>query len=274
MGVQTMPDTKAAIGARIRARRQACGLTQQALAEGIVTRNMLSQIENGLAMPSVRSLEAFAERLSVKAGWLLSGGGDELYQARQAFSIGDNETAIALALDAPSSAERQLLCCQAYCRAANTALALGNADAAKKFAQACLEYCDGVYDNAKSKLSALRILAITALLGGDGEDAVLAFHTAHSAEAIEAKHNLVMAKYYLDQENLSAAEHAIWSITTLPDEQKGIYLLLRGKLALRQEKRDAAQSFLKQAEAHGVPYPFLAELNESLKEAFDDAAED
>lgn len=258
-----MTDVMAAIGARIRVRRQACCLTQQALAEGIVTRNMLSQIENGTALPSVRTLEEFAKRLDVTAGWLLSGGGDELFNARQAFTIGDNETAIELALAAPESAERQLLCCQAYCRAAMTAMSLGNIGAAKEKAQKCLSFCGGIYDDAKMRLSALRVIAICDLLDGNGEAAVTAFHTAHVAEGIETKHNMVMAGYFLAQENLAAAERAIWSITAVPDVHKGIYLLLRGLLALRQEKPEAA-AYLKQAEAHGVPLPFCGELSDAL----------
>ena len=259
-----MKDIMTAIGARIRVRRQACGMTQQTLAEGIVTRNMLSQIENGTAFPSVRTLEQLAKKLDVTAGWLLSGGGDELFNSRQAFMIGDNETAIELALAAPESAERQILCCQAYCRSADAAMALGNTTAAKEYAQMCLHFCGGVYDDVKMRLSALRIIAICDLLDGNGEEAVTAFHTAHAAEGIETKHNLVMASYFLEQENLAAAERAIWSITAVPDVQKGIYLLLRGRLALKQEKNEAAEAFLKQAEAHGVPLPFQKELNAAL----------
>lgn len=262
-----MKDIMAAIGARIRVRRQACGLTQQALADGIVTRNMLSQIENGLALPSVRTLEELAKKLDVTAGWLLSGGGDELFNARQAFMVGDNKTAIELALAAPESAEQRLLCCQAYCRAAITAMALGNTEGAKENAQACLNYCGGVYDDVKMRLSALRIIAVCDLLNGSGEEAVTAFHTAHAAEGIETKHSMVMARYYLMQENLTQAERAIWSIVAVPDIEKGVYLLLRGQLAMKQEKYDAALAFLKQADAHGVPLPFRDELATLLEQA-------
>ena len=262
-----MKDIMAAIGARIRVRRQSCGMTQQALAEGIVTRNMLSQIENGTALPSVRTLEEFAKKLDVTAGWLLSGGGDELFNARQAFTVGDNETAIELALAAPESAERQLLCCQAYCRVAEAAMSLGNTESAKEHAQMCLSFCGGVYDDVESRLTALRIIAICDLLSGNGEAAVTTFHTAHAAEGIETKHNLVMARYFLEQENLAAAERAIWSITAVPDIQKGIYLLIRGRLALKQEKYDAAAAYLRQAKTHGVPPPFSEELAAALAQA-------
>ena len=59
------------LGEKIRDCRREMHLTQQALAEGIVTRNMLSQIENGTAQPSLDTLTAFASRLDVPVGRLL-----------------------------------------------------------------------------------------------------------------------------------------------------------------------------------------------------------
>ena len=60
------------LGERIRTRRKRLGLTQSALCSGIVTRNMLSQIETGKASPSLPVLLELASRLEVDAGYLLS----------------------------------------------------------------------------------------------------------------------------------------------------------------------------------------------------------
>lgn len=59
------------LGERIRAARIAAGLTQEQLAGGDITRNMLSRIETGAALPSLPTLCALAERLDVPAGALL-----------------------------------------------------------------------------------------------------------------------------------------------------------------------------------------------------------
>jgi transcriptional regulator with XRE-family HTH domain len=48
------------------------GLTQEELAGADITRNMLSRIENGAALPSLPTLCALAERLNIPAGALLS----------------------------------------------------------------------------------------------------------------------------------------------------------------------------------------------------------
>ena len=46
-------------------------MTQKELSEGIVTRNMLSRIENGEALPSLSTVSALAARLSVPVGYLI-----------------------------------------------------------------------------------------------------------------------------------------------------------------------------------------------------------
>ena len=52
----------------VRAERQ---MTQAALSEGIVTRNMLSRIENGAALPSLPVLCALADRLGMPVGFFI-----------------------------------------------------------------------------------------------------------------------------------------------------------------------------------------------------------
>lgn len=60
------------IGQKIRQIRLSRGLTQSALCGDVITRNMLSLIENGSASPSVRTLLYIAEKLDVPAGYLIS----------------------------------------------------------------------------------------------------------------------------------------------------------------------------------------------------------
>ncbi|MBQ9121454.1 MAG: helix-turn-helix transcriptional regulator [Clostridia bacterium] len=60
------------IGTKIKTVRKLKQLTQAELSDGIVTRNMLSAIENGNALPSLDTLIALAKRLSVPAGYFLN----------------------------------------------------------------------------------------------------------------------------------------------------------------------------------------------------------
>ena len=59
------------LGEKLRRTRQERGLTQKQLAGERITRNMLSQIENDLAQPSMRTLEYLADALGVEPGWLM-----------------------------------------------------------------------------------------------------------------------------------------------------------------------------------------------------------
>ena len=59
------------LGEKLRKARLDVGMTQKQLSEGIVTRNMLSLIENGTATPSVKTLEAFAKRLGKSLSYFL-----------------------------------------------------------------------------------------------------------------------------------------------------------------------------------------------------------
>ena len=60
------------IGEKIKTLRKEKGLTQSALASGIVTRNMLSLIESGSARPSLSTTREFASRLGVPVEYLIS----------------------------------------------------------------------------------------------------------------------------------------------------------------------------------------------------------
>ena len=60
------------IGTKIRDLRASKMMTQQELAGDHITRNMLSRIENGFALPSLPSLIYISERLGVPPGYLLA----------------------------------------------------------------------------------------------------------------------------------------------------------------------------------------------------------
>lgn len=59
------------LGEKLRNARLEAGLTQKQLCQGVVTRNMLSQIENGSARPSVGTLTEFAKRLGKSVSYFL-----------------------------------------------------------------------------------------------------------------------------------------------------------------------------------------------------------
>lgn len=66
------------IGERIKAIRMSKHMTQSELAGDQITRNMLSLIENGNALPSLPTVTYIAERLGIPMGLLLAGKSEEL----------------------------------------------------------------------------------------------------------------------------------------------------------------------------------------------------
>ncbi len=59
------------LGEKLRQARQEAGLSQKALCGDIITRNMLSQIENGSAKPSMDTLQQLAARLGKPVSYFL-----------------------------------------------------------------------------------------------------------------------------------------------------------------------------------------------------------
>ena len=83
-----------ALGSKIKAARMAAGLSQRQLCGEHITRNMLSQIENGSAHPSMKTLGYLAERLEKPVSYFLDEGTvppsqQALAEARSAWALGD-----------------------------------------------------------------------------------------------------------------------------------------------------------------------------------------
>ena len=72
------------IGEKIKRLRTAKLMTQSELVGGEITRNMLSRIENGAALPSMSTIGYIAERLNVSAGFLLADEADEILYFKSA----------------------------------------------------------------------------------------------------------------------------------------------------------------------------------------------
>ena len=78
------------LGVRLKQARQEAGLSQRQLCGDVITRNMLSQIENGSARPSMDTLQYFARQLGKPVSYFLDEESvklpnqDVLQRARQA----------------------------------------------------------------------------------------------------------------------------------------------------------------------------------------------
>lgn len=82
-----------AIGEKLKEARLAAGLSQRQLCGDRLTRNMLSQIENGTAKPSMGTLTYLAQRLEKPVGWFLE---EETVEIPNKKALEDARIALAL----------------------------------------------------------------------------------------------------------------------------------------------------------------------------------
>ena len=98
-------------------------MTQSDLAGDHITRNMLSSIEHGTALPSLPTAMYIAERLNVPVGYLLSQGEDEfiyrkmanIANIRRAFGAGDFAGCLSLLASFGSETDDELSLIRAEC---------------------------------------------------------------------------------------------------------------------------------------------------------------
>lgn len=139
------------LGEKLRLARQEAGISQRQLCGEVITRNMLSQIENGSANPSVATLQYLASRLSKPMSYFLeedavvSSNHQTIAAARAAFDRKDYESAeeALKAYRAPDSVydrEKELLSACIRLNLAEQALA----DGKQQYAKALLEKASAV----------------------------------------------------------------------------------------------------------------------------------
>ena len=93
------------LGKRLKEVRLALGLSQRELCGDEITRNMLSQIENGSAKPSMDTLKYLAARLGKPVSYFLeeetvtSPNQDVMHRAREAYRMGDWRLVLAMLED-------------------------------------------------------------------------------------------------------------------------------------------------------------------------------
>ena len=218
------------LGEKLKAARLESGLSQRQLCDGLITRNMLSQIENGTASPSMKTLAVLAQRLGKSVSYFLeeaavvSPNGAVMESARRHYDREDYAQA-ALVLEAfrePDPVygrEKALLWYLTHLALAKQALAEGRDTYAKALLQKAdvpLSYCAGELNRQRLLLlGRVKGERVSRQLPGLDEELLL-----RAQEALEAQDPSRAAAL------LEAAE----------DQTAARWLLLRGR-AWMGEKR-------------------------------------
>ena len=157
-------DTKE-LGRRIKEIRLAKKMTQSEVVGNYITRNMLSQIESGLATPSMRTLEYIAYALDVSLSTLLLDEDNDaisvLTYAKQALKERRYDDAIYYSTQLPLELEDEAvaLLARAHLELAKTYVEKGEYNKAYKAAKAAVEKAQkGIYASRELRATALLLL--------------------------------------------------------------------------------------------------------------------
>ena len=154
---------------KIKSRRVELGMTQAELCDGGITRNMLSCIENGTAMPSLDTLYFLAERLGVPAGYLLSDEYDiDVYatqntkaEARRLFAQGKHRECVDILSNLRDDDEIFYMLAYSFNALALEQFGYGSLASAREYFLRSIENADKtIYDTRRLKSSSLLYLAI------------------------------------------------------------------------------------------------------------------
>lgn len=235
------------LGEKLKKARLDRGLTQAQVCGDRITRNMLSQLENDSASPSVRTLEHLADALGVSLGWLLEQdpAAEQLQQARQLYRQGDFSACYECVCDhaAGQTEEGLLLLIRSALNLGERALADGRLREACNKAGIARERCEGsLYAGQPEQFRAGAVLLRCALeRQEDPEEFVSLFLTDFSETG-----RLLKARYALARNEIDTAQNLLPSEPT--QEMLGECLILRGRVSMARQDYAGAETILHQAE--------------------------
>ena len=242
------------LGEKIKAARLERHMTQKDVVGDYITRNMLSKIENGSATPSVKTLEYLAGALGLPAGYFMTdSNGDELTpgsvaSARNHFRNGEYEGCVqvlsGLDMDGGYQDEALLLMARAKIGLSKKAMTDGRYEEAIRLAKEALAHNDDtIYASAAFRTEALLLVArCTMELQGDFQKAMDDYQAAYQDQ------RLTMAEYYIDQGDLASAKREMDSIARLSEATEPAYLMLQGRMELKDNQYEQAAKQLEKAE--------------------------
>lgn len=246
------------LGQKLRQTRLEKGMTQSQVAGDHMTRNMLSQLENDSASPSVKTLEYLAAVLEVSVGWLLGeesgpvGSVELAEQARRLYQSSDSRACLELLQAHPEAQgeECRLLLIRSALACAWADFGAGRTQAAETNGKLAAAACQKSVYAGPAEMASANLLLARCLMqrGGDAEPYIQVFQSQCKALGLEEGRHLLLARYHLSRQHTQAAERELWSVSDLSPSSKAEYLLLRGKLEVQKERYRDAALYLRQAE--------------------------
>ena len=230
------------LGEKMLEARLESGLSQRQLCDGLITRNMLSQIEHGTARPSMDTLRQLAVRLEKPVSWFLdenalsSPNQQRMKDARKAVEEGDFATArkFLLAFQLPDEVyarERESLL-------AETALELARQAAERNAFPLARQLLEEVPEENDPERNRKRLLLQGRLPGADLGEIVKQLPSLDEELLLRAEAALVQPD----------VERALALLEAVENQKDSKWRLLRGKILLLRKQYAEAAVCLKAAE--------------------------
>ena len=202
------------LGEKLRQVRTERGLSQKQVAGTYMTRNMLSQLENDQASPSVKTLSYLSDVLQVSMSWLLedgprSGSSQITERARNDYLDGNYRACLdsLVGMDQKSE-EDQLLMCRSSLAYGLECFENGNFSEAENAAQTALS-CHGPYITELDYLQAKHLLCRCALIQSEpADDRIIMFQEEYERYLQNWDPTLLLIWQSLTQKRLDDARRA------------------------------------------------------------------
>ena len=242
------------LGEKLKKARLERGLTQSQVCGEHITRNMLSQLENDLASPSVRTLEHLADALGVSVGWLLESDPvrEKLDEARQLYRGGAYKECFLLLNCADNIGdEGVLLFIRSALQVCESALSDGRLREAEQVAAAAAERCgESLYTGSTELLRAHSVLLRCMMERGETAEELLRMVRSDCAAASQQEQCIMLtARHDLLQNDPEAALRQLQTVPEPGPEQVGEWLILRGMAYLQRAQLPEAEDELHRAES-------------------------
>ena len=264
------------IGKKIKKLRTEKLMTQSELTGGEITRNMLSRIENGAALPSLGTVVYLAGKLGVPAGYLLSEGEEEfiyhksavMKNVRRAYTDNNFELCYDMCLSEFSELddELELILTDCCVGVAEESMRMGQLYRARAFLDEAVRHSTKTMYDTTAQLNSIQIMFemlkyISPALDSDEIDVSEREGSLHSSvfKNIFYKYLSVILnidKYEDFESNIrSAGKNA------LSDYEKLLILHLRARMLIANENYDSALDVLRSvADSEAIIDRFLLYL--------------
>lgn len=243
------------LGEKIRNLRNAKMMTQSELAGTVITRNMLSQIENGAAMPSLPTLMYLADKLKVPAGYLIADDESELIyrkiscidNVKRAYSEGEYRICRSICLNELGFADDELSLILAGC-SLNIGKELFEAG---KIRAACAAFDEAIRYCASCAYYTKNIVSEIAVYYRYLNRKIS--HTIYSEEVLPPSSDGLafsdpFCKYIIACEAIESGQSAMASyiVDSLREGSGHLHLILQAKSLMREQEYTAAAAALQE----------------------------